>query len=360
MESPPKYGDYSDLEMLRQDVARDTMRRIGEILTAQFDDGLRQRQAPPSTEIVREMFTELGDLGRSQRHIESLRSCLRPFVEKFPRLEAANDADIVAYLRDLSAKVGPRRRDNILCAIVQLSRFARRRNYLPEDRRSAAEKIRMIKPGHEVQTWAPAEMLLLLEYTSPRWFPFMVLGLFAGLRTSEIFRLDWSAIKFEERVIAVSAKVARKIRISRLVPIHPNLFAYLEPHRGRVGPIYQLNPKTAENLHAQEMNRIRRMTGLPRKDNANRHSYGSYRLAITKSYAQVALEMGNSPRMVRDSYNDPKSEADAAAYFAAPQCSDQVLSLPLEFNSPFKSVTRDAFDHQIVARIEPAKLVTKR
>ncbi len=328
------YGDYSDLEKLRADLVRDTlrqlMRQVGEILKRQSEE--EPRQVPSSAEILAEMFAELAELRRSQRHIQSLRSCLRSFVEKFPRLERAQDAEISAYLRDLSQKVGPRRRDNVLSAIVQLSRFARRRNYLPADRRSAAEAIRKIKPTHDVQTWTPAEARLLLAYTSPRWFPFTVLSLFAGLRTSEIFRLDWSAIKFDQRVIAVSAKVARKIRISRLVPIQDCLMAYLEPDRNRVGPVYPLNPKTAENLRSKEMQRIRRLTGLGRKTNANRHSYASYRLAITKDYGQVALELGNSPRMVRENYNDPKSEADAAAYFEVPQVLDNLsMPLPLEF-----------------------------
>jgi integrase len=227
--------------------------------------------------------------------------------------------------------------------LVRISRFARRRGNLPEDKISEAEKVPKIKPGHDIVTWAPAEAKLLLETVSPKWLPCEVLGLFAGLRRSEIWRLEWSAFKWDQRdrngeaapIIAVMRKIARKIRVDRLVPILPNLVTWLEPYRDRVGPLYPAAFKTNENAHSIEMSRIRAITGLTRKDNANRHSFGSYRLAIVKSFDQVALEMGTSNRKIRENYNDPKSELEAMQYFAlsAPRLDNVIpLSLALEFH----------------------------
>jgi hypothetical protein len=44
--------------------------------------------------------------------------------------------------------------------------------------------------------------------------------------------------------------------------------------------------------------------GVPREmeRNALRHSFGSYRMELTKNEGQVALEMGNSPKVVKDHY----------------------------------------------------------
>lgn len=78
------------------------------------------------------------------------------------------------------------------------------------------------------------------------------------------------------------------------------------------------------------MTRIRLFTGLPRRDNANRHSFGSYRLAIVKNYEQVALEMGNSARKVRENYNDPKPEAIRFFSLAWPTF-ENLVPLALEF-----------------------------
>ena len=49
--------------------------------------------------------------------------------------------------------------------------------------------------------------------------------------------------------------------------------------------------------------------------NGLRHSFCSYRLAVTKSAAQVALEAGNSPKMLFENYRELGTEKDALAYF---------------------------------------------
>lgn len=283
-------------------------------------------------EILRRMLIELADLGRSRRHIYGLRNSLEPFAERFPNLRRARQEDILAYLRSL--QVGPRRRDNVRDAIVELSRFARRCEYIPETRSSAAEKIRRIKPLHDILTWTPAEARLLLEAVNTHWLPCVALGLFAGLRKSEILRLDWSAIKWEQGVISVPRKIARKSKVDRLVPIQPNLLTWLEPYRHRVGPLYPGSERSAENSCGYEMNRIRFRTGLLRRDNANRHSFGSYRLAVTQSYDRVALEMGNSVAKVKENYNDPKTEAEGLEYFGiCRQSGAVVIPLALEFRT---------------------------
>src|SRR4030095_3891578 len=155
------------------------------------------RPARDSKAILSELLLDLEDRQRSERHRSGLKRDLEPFVEKLPKPERATEEEIASYIRQVSSKAGPRRRDNIRDSIVQLFRFARRRSYLPEDRKSVAEKIGKIKPAHDVATWTVHEAALLLEHISQRWLPWLALGLFAGLRTSEILRLDWSAIKFE-------------------------------------------------------------------------------------------------------------------------------------------------------------------
>jgi hypothetical protein len=49
--------------------------------------------------------------------------------------------------------------------------------------------------------------------------------------------------------------------------------------------------------------------------NGLRHSFCSYRLAITKSAAQVSLEAGNSPKMLFESYRELVTEKAAQEYF---------------------------------------------
>ena len=55
--------------------------------------------------------------------------------------------------------------------------------------------------------------------------------------------------------------------------------------------------------------------GLPWKANALRHSFISYRLARTKDIAAVALEAGNSPKMIFAHYRELCTEVEAADWF---------------------------------------------
>ena len=56
--------------------------------------------------------------------------------------------------------------------------------------------------------------------------------------------------------------------------------------------------------------------GIEWKHNGLRHSYGSYLLPISKSAAEVALEMGNSPSMLFRNYRELVTEQQAAEWFA--------------------------------------------
>ncbi len=51
-------------------------------------------------------------------------------------------------------------------------------------------------------------------------------------------------------------------------------------------------------------------------NNALRHSYATYRLALTADAARVALEMGNSPQKLIRHYRELAGEKEAAAWFA--------------------------------------------
>jgi hypothetical protein len=71
---------------------------------------------------------------------------LRRYIAKYPQLELTRASEIAKYLRELA--VGPRGKDNVRDAIVQLFRFARRHGYLGEDRLSeAGKRSGKLRPG---------------------------------------------------------------------------------------------------------------------------------------------------------------------------------------------------------------------
>lgn len=305
-----------------------------------FRRGDIERSACPATpQILTELLARLRDDRRDDhRYIGPLERDLTPFAGAYPDLRAVTEDDIRAYLRSLvlsaavrdratgemrpqGAPVGPRRRDNVRDAIVTLMRFARKKDYLPHDKTSPAELIPHIHELADVSTYSPERLIHVLNYfatTEPVWLPWAAIAAFAGLRTTEIYRLDWSAFHWADTTIAVSNKVARKIRISRHAPLLPNLVAWLQPWRNQThGPVIERRWKDVEAAHTDALARLRSALGWHAWDNnALRHSFGSHRLAILKDIAALAVEMGNSPAKIREHYNDPKPESVATRYFA--------------------------------------------
>ncbi len=64
------------------------------------------------------------------------------------------------------------------------------------------------------------------------------------------------------------------------------------------------------------MAKVSARSGVKWKRNALRHSFGSYRLEQTKNAGQVALEMGNSAKIVMDHYHEIVDAKTAREYWS--------------------------------------------
>ena len=149
-------------------------------------------------------------------------------------------------------------------------------------------------------------MAKLLAAASSEELALLAIGGFAGLRMAEIKRLEWKAVDLERRIIMLRADQA-KTASRRIVPISDNLAAWIEPlpREGKVvGKIAPELTKLAEKL------------GMEWPRNALRHSYISYRLAVVKDAAQVALEAGNSPDIIFKHYRELVTEQEANEWFS--------------------------------------------
>jgi integrase len=186
----------------------------------------------------------------------------------------------------------------------------------------------------EVEIFTPEEMTLLLALAPANLVPFLSIGAFAGLRSAEIERLDWSKVDVDGGYITVDASIA-KTNSRRLVPITPNLKAWLQDYKKPHGKVLELAnvvnalkrlvtaARETETLKAEikaevggQRSEVSGNGAFEWKHNALRHSFCSYRLADVKSAAQVALEAGNSPQMIFEHYRELVTEKAAKAWFA--------------------------------------------
>jgi integrase len=203
---------------------------------------------------------------------------------------------------------------------MTLWNFAKRKGYLPRDRSTEADHMETIKfRTGSVGIYAPDALQKALRSAPENVKPCLAIAAFAGLRTAEIARLAWEDIGSD--YITVQADKA-KTGQRRLVPILPALRSFLpEEGEGKVSPF-------ANDTHLSRAlsDAFRNVKAAPVK-NGLRHSFCSYRLAAVKSAPQVALEAGNSPQVIFQSYRELVTEADAAAWFAvSPSMGENTVS----------------------------------
>ena len=210
-----------------------------------------------------------------------------------------------------SKNAGGRRRNNLRSEIITLFRYAQNRlRALPRDRKTEAELVDKVKAkGKSIETFSPQEFQVFLGAVRPNWRAWLAIGGLAGIRTDgEIFRTNWEYFKWDQRQIELPREVT-KSNERRLVPICDRLFEILQPLRRESGPVVSLKKPEDETA------RLRRETGIPWRRNALRHSFCSYRVAITWNIPLVSIESGNSPQMIKSNYWDLKRPDEGFKWF---------------------------------------------
>jgi integrase len=276
---------------------------------------------------VDEMIETRARDGTGKAYMRVLRVYLTPLKERFHcQLRSVTSGQLSDYLRDL--EVSPRSKNNARATVGALFRFCKERGWLPRDHDGVSLVPKFKEQPHDIEIFTPGEMAQFLRYARPEVVPFLAIGAFAGLRSAEVERLDWTEVRLAERFIEVKAAKA-KTASRRLVPISENLLRWLAPHAqpsGRVVPFDNMSKQIGwlvEDTNAGLRKAAEKAGKDPEKvkpvkwkKNALRHSFISYRVAEVQNGAQVALEAGNSPQVVFSNYRELVRPADAKAWFS--------------------------------------------
>lgn len=259
---------------------------------------------------------------------------LAPLVAEHGRKLAATftpaQAEDWIFAANTESMTAARRR-----AAHALFEFATRRGYI--ERNPVATVERVESPARDevcILTAADAaELMGRAEKHAPALVPYLAIGLFAGLRPmNELRGLDWKRdIDLEGGNITVRRASSKNNR-ARLVPISPNLRAWLAtvPPSRRTGSIYY-SRRLLDWIAGKEPRQDRRVAQpgkIKRKAKADgkktrmefepipwgqdilRHTRTSYRLAQTKNAPLVAEEGGHTLAIMKLHYAN-RTLADA-------------------------------------------------
>ncbi len=156
-------------------------------------------------------------------------------------------------------------------------------------------------------------LLRAAEHHEPALCPFFAIGLFAGLRTQELKGLQWEAINHATDAaighVHVGPGIA-KTRQQRYVDIAPNLRAWLDAYTQPEGPVTPIG-------FAKRFRRTYQAAGIdPWPNNALRHSYATYHLALHQDAARTALQLGHATTtMLFQNYRNLATQKEAKSYF---------------------------------------------
>lgn len=266
----------------------------------------------------------------------SLRNSANRIQKAFPgNIRHVAREDVVKFL-DASAS-SPQHWNNLRSMVISIWRFARKEGYLPAVLTSV-ETMEQRKVERTIQTYTPDEFSRLLAAVDKEWLPLLALGGFCGLRPEEIQpnprhgsykpALQWSHLKWERSVIDMPATIT-KDRRRRFAPLTEAAMAFLKDWRAATGPVVPAGFVESARL------RWLRASGVAWKQDALRHSFASYRLALRKNMHELTLEMGNSTAMVHDHYLDLKHADEAVEWFALrPKKVPKVPNHPLLLAAP--------------------------
>jgi integrase len=248
--------------------------------------------------------------GRSAKYIDMLRLYFKRFCQDFANRLIADITveELDTWLRDLPGS--PKTRADYRANIGVLFSYAAQRRMIDFNPVAFTTKPKLIDRPPEI--FKVDELRALLEAatrTAPDALPMLVIGAFAGLRDAEIKRLDWSEVNLVRGHIDVKAAKAKSAR-RRIVPIMPNLAAWLRPYSEMTGAVV---PFAARG----KLDRVRKAAGLARwPKNGLRHSFASYRVAAIDDGPRVAAELGHtSPQMLYSTYRELVLPEEAERYW---------------------------------------------
>ena len=238
-------------------------------------------------------------------------------------VNALTPDDVKAFFESRLEGLSPRSHNNFLRTIRTFFRFTQNHGWLSKEADLLARVEKRSEKPTPVEIFTPAQLATLLKHAPAEFASCLALAAFAGLRSEEILRLDWSDVERRPGFIEVAAHKA-KTAARRIVPLSDNLARWLAVAPRNAARVW-LRSKDSF-FHAM------RDTAADAKikwaQNALRHSFISYRLAEIQDVNRVALEAGNSPQMIFRHYRELATPEQARTWFSiAPARSNNVIAI---------------------------------
>jgi integrase len=247
--------------------------------------------------------------GIGSRYRQTLQQHLNKFSNLFGSREIASisTADVENYLLNFEDL---RTRFNHRASLKGLFKWAKSQNYL---KKSVVEDTEL--PKFKVKApilFTAQELQKLVDVADDRSLPMLIAGAYSGLRMSEIGRVRWKDINWEERAFILTPDMTKTNR-SRVAYFPESVEGVLR--RLAVTARLHDREKLIQDTCTDHINELVKNSGILWKKNGLRKTYISCRIALTRNAAEVAEQCGNSPTVIQQNYKGLVTKSEAENWF---------------------------------------------
>jgi integrase len=233
-------------------------------------------------------------------------------------------------------ELAPRTIKNHLNCLAEIINYSTARKYAAEnildglttnDRKELYGEVEAKEPG--ILTPNEADRLITAALDNPDldMLAAVSFGLFCGIRTEELKRLDWKDVRFDEGFVTISGKIAKK-RSIRNVTISDNAALWISLCAKQEGPVTR---SEFFNDYDHRFRKLLSKAGFTKKvkvnekekeviewkKNAMRHSFGTYHFALHEDSIKTSNQLGHrqGDHVLFEHYRALATKKQAENYF---------------------------------------------
>ena len=251
-------------------------------------------------------------VGLSNNTTREIKSIMKPLVKgySYKLTSSIQEVDLTKFIQ--RGKVAPQTQNNRQKVYHKFFNFCLKQDWISENPLRKYEKIKIVHDT--VRVFTPKEAKTVIETVAYKdheaLLPYITLMMFSGLRSCEASKLSWDKIRFDENTVGINidAKIA-KTSSRRHITVQKNAAKLLNYCNDN-----NLTVPYPKNFR-KRFDKLKAATGIEWSSNILRHTFGTYRYALSENAEATSKEMGNSPTVLKKYYDGLATKREAEKFF---------------------------------------------